>query len=273
MNIYGYSNYKVLLKELLLEKKKHVGSRFTFQKMAAACRVQKTYLSKVLNSNGDLSADQLFWGCEYLGLDNEQTEYIFLLFEENRCQAAKRKALLKEKIGVVKKKFQQTDAHVQAEVLGATGEEYGEFFLDPYLQLIVVFFTIENYRKNPALIRDKLELTEEHFSLLIDKLLRMKFLALNKGRYDVLKESVHLSSSSYLNSACKIMLRVKALEKAAKLSKDKFYSFSVVFATDLDTKEKVQQSFFDFLKKTEKLTRDSVASEIYQMNFDLLPWS
>jgi hypothetical protein len=274
MNIYTYNEYKALLKAILLEKKSSpTGRRYTFQNMANTCRVQKTYLSKVLNVSGDLSADQLYLACEYLGFSTEQIDYMFLLYEENRCQLSKRKAELKERIVKIQKKYRQTDAHIKADVQQVTNEELSEYFLDPYLQLVHVFLTIDRFCQNPQLIRQELALTEAHFSLLLDKLVKMKFVVTKKDSYHVLKENMHLPNSSHLVSSYKVMLRLQAMEQISRLPKNHSYNFSVIFSTDKVTKDKIQNGFFDFLKKIEGLVHDSTPTDVYQLNFDLLPWS
>ena len=76
MNYYEATHYKEILKENLTEKKKHISKRFTFQNMAHHCGIQKTYLSKVLGRDGNLTADQLFLASDFLGLDADQREYL-----------------------------------------------------------------------------------------------------------------------------------------------------------------------------------------------------
>ena len=55
MNIFKYLNYKVILKEKIKDLKEGRRGRFTFEALARACRIQKTYLSKVLNHDGNLN--------------------------------------------------------------------------------------------------------------------------------------------------------------------------------------------------------------------------
>lgn len=77
MSIYKHIDYKILLKNSLETKKSSLGRAFTYESMAKACRIQKTYLSRVLNRDGDLSRDQLYRACEFLGFSAAEKEFVF----------------------------------------------------------------------------------------------------------------------------------------------------------------------------------------------------
>ena len=71
-NPYDYIDYRKLLKEALLYKKSKFGQEFSFQAMSIACRLQKTYLSKVLNHHGNLDEDQVYLACQFLGFEEDE---------------------------------------------------------------------------------------------------------------------------------------------------------------------------------------------------------
>ncbi len=53
--VFEFDDYKSLLRHLLDEKKRNIKG-FALHKLAKACRIQKTYLSRVLNCVFDKNA-------------------------------------------------------------------------------------------------------------------------------------------------------------------------------------------------------------------------
>lgn len=73
MDVFNSTDYKYFLREALHEKRRQVNASFTYERMARACGINKTYLSRVLNSEAaHLSEEQLYLAATYLGLDSEQ---------------------------------------------------------------------------------------------------------------------------------------------------------------------------------------------------------
>src|SRR6186997_1459996 len=97
MDLYSSDDYKEILKarmEFLRER----DPSFTFQEMAKSCRVQKPYLSRVLNRDGHLNADQLFLAADYLGLNAEEKTYLFLVFDHQRSDLGQRREQIEAKL-------------------------------------------------------------------------------------------------------------------------------------------------------------------------------
>jgi hypothetical protein len=114
MNLHEFDDYKTALKEFMAERRKQFGSRFTFERMAEACGIQKTYLSKVLNKGGHLNPDQLFSACEYLKLSPNECDFLLLLRETQLALNPKRSALLKAKVEKARKSNLKTDSAIRA---------------------------------------------------------------------------------------------------------------------------------------------------------------
>src|SRR5690349_11834242 len=100
MQVYESKSYKTYLRDALLQKKQAVSaSRYTYDRMARACGIQKTYLSRVLNSDGShLSDDQLYLACRFLGVGIEEREFLLLLRDCERSSVPERKAELQGRI-------------------------------------------------------------------------------------------------------------------------------------------------------------------------------
>src|SRR5438067_732825 len=110
MRVYDCDSYKSFLRTSLLQKKQAVSSsRYTYERMARACGIQKTYLSRVLNSDAShLSDDQLYLACRFLGVGLVERDFLLLLRDWERSSVPERKAELAARIASQREKHQRS---------------------------------------------------------------------------------------------------------------------------------------------------------------------
>jgi len=273
VDIYNYSDYKTFLREALREKKQQVSASFTYDRMAKACGIQKTYLSRVLNSDDShLSEDQLYLAASYLGISREEHHYLDLLRAYQKSQSAKYRASLEKEIELLRQANDRTDSHLKAEKIPVLGD-YSPYYLDPNVMLVHIFLAVERFRKNLKLLARQLDLSEEYFSEILTKLEQMKLITLSDAGYVLLKDSTHLPIDSPLYGPYRFMQRIKSLEKIQRLPKGRTYNFTAVFSADEQVRKKIQTKFLEMLEYIEKIATNAPDQEVYQINFDLFDWS
>lgn len=272
--IYEHQSYKLALKELLLQKQANVSKTFTFQNMAKACRVQKTYLSRVFNGQAHLSDDQLYLASEYLGFSEDERQYLSLLHQyERSCVQPKRRAL-QRRIEGVRKRHLMTDAHLKAAVPTVETQDFAAYYLDPNMQLVHMYLTVPRYGKDVAAIRTQLGLPEAEVTRILTKLQQLSLVVFVDGRYELAATNLHLPSDSPVYKPYRTLLRMKAMERLGTLTaEEQPYNFSVVFSANEDVRRRVQSRFLAFLKDVEAEVKDAEATDVYYMSFDLFPWS
>ena len=271
MSIFRENCYKKALKKRLLEKKKQLPS-VTFQRLAQACKIQKTYHSRVFNGKAHLSEDQLFLSTEYLGLTRQETEYVFLLYQWQRSEVEVRRSMLWKEI----EKLQTRQSSASSQVAGVQVQESlpsaSEYYLDP--TALIVHMLIGTVRLNdPANIMRHLNLSRERMMEVLGLLESLELIRLKNGRYEIAKSIVNLSPDSKLRRPYRTLIRSKGLERMQQLTSSQVYDYAVVFAADAKTKEKIQEEFLEFLKKAQQLVKKAPPEDVFQMNFDLIPWS
>lgn len=273
MNIFKYLNYKAILKEKIKDLKEVRRGRFTFEALARACRIQKTYLSKVLNHDGNLNSDQLFRACEFLQFNEDETDYIFLTYEFENTQVESRKNKIRQKISSYKNKYEVTESHIEVETQAvAPSVELTNYYADPNFILVHMFCTVDRFSRSPQLIAEFLGISQERNLEIINELCQMGVLKKTNGSVEVLKDNTHLSKLNVLYKVYRSQMRLKAIEKLNK-NENSQYSFSVVFSSSKAVRADIQQRFMNFLKETQKSVQSNEEQEVYQMNFDLLSWS
>ncbi len=89
------------------------------------------------------------------------------------------------------------------------------------------------------------------------------------------KHPLHLSSDSPLYAQYRDRRRQLGLSLLQKstTSQQKQFTFSVLYSAAPKTRAKVHEMFLDFISRVKKLSEEDEATEVYQINFDLLHWS
>ncbi len=272
MKLYQSDDYRHALKECLLEKKISHGNTYSFQNMANACRVQKTYLSKVLGEKAHLNSDQLYLAAEYLGFNDQDRLFLTLLFEECRSVVPKRKKNLKGHITLMRRHLLRSEQHIDSKVVSPQQEHLASYYLNPLMQVVHMFLTIERYAQNVNEIGQKLHLSKDVLTNILRSLQYMGIIEIHEGRYKVVLNNLHSPKDSELYPAYRVLLRTLAQDRMSRLTSDNTYNFSVIFSTDSQTQDQIQADFLKFLQKTQQLVSGSKSENVYQINFDLFSW-
>ncbi len=276
MNIYDFTQYKQALKQIVLDSKKK-NSNFTFENLANHCGVQKTYLSKVLNKEGHLSADQFYLAQQLirkkLRLSDSQLEFLELLYLFDTSSVAERKAVLQSKITKAKAHSSQTEKMIAVDHLAFNNHIKEEYHTDPYYSLIHMFLTIDKYAADITKISEALSISKLKVSRYLAKMAEWGLVKLENKKYVVIRDDIHLPKESSIYMNYRNLMNQFAINKMNAVEDEDFYSFSVVFTCDEKVNAKIRQRFFTFLKDVQGDVKKAKAEDVYQLNFNLLKWS
>lgn len=273
MTIYEYQNYKNFLKDCVLQQKGKTAHKLTFESLANACFVQKTYLSKVLNKEGDLNSDQFYRSLVFLKLDENEKEFLQLIYEHQTSQIPEKKKALLVKIEAQQRRHLKTEANIKAEPQNTSVELLNAYYLDPYFSVIHMYLTIGKYQKNTDLIAGELKMSPKLLNRYLDRLLEMRVVEKQNSEFRLVKDNLHLSETSPIYRAYRSLMRIKSIQQMESLPSEKSYSFSALFSTDPAAKKSIHKAFLNFLKETQKIVQNGKETDVYQMNFDLFDWS
>jgi uncharacterized protein (TIGR02147 family) len=268
MLVYAYNDYRDWIQDYI-ERKKKLVKGFNFSRLAESSNMQKTYLSKVLSKNTHLNSDQLYLICEACECSEEESFYLNLLLEKERCGVKKRKEKLLAQIKEIQKRQLSSESHLLVEKVSSTMPLMEEYFLDPYMQQVHVLLTISSYQKNINLISQKLKITDERVQKILETLVRLKLVLIDNSIYKVVSDSLHLPKDSPLCKPYLIQQRFVAIGEIQRQSFDDVYSFSANFASSKKSKEEIRKEFLKFLEIAQKISKSSKSEELFQINFDL----
>jgi transcriptional regulator with XRE-family HTH domain len=276
MNLYELEDYKDILKELTHERRNQFGLRFTFEKMALACDIQKTYLSKVLNGSGQLNADQLYSALEYLKVSAQQSDYILLIRDWQLAQNSHRKKILEDKISRYRAIQSKTEANIKITSLKLNNEALWEYHSNFELQLIHIFLTIPKFCNNPHEIGPLLGLNKEKIMNAILKLEQLGLLKIIKDKMVLQELNTHLPDDSPIIQTFRLISRLRTIEYLNKnpvqSNTDNNYSFSVILSAETHFQVQFRKKLIDLIKETHSNVSRSKPENVYTLNIDFLKW-
>jgi uncharacterized protein (TIGR02147 family) len=271
-NVYEYLSYRKWMKDQASEWKKRSPSH-TLARLSELAQVQAPYLTNVLKERVHLNADQFFAVANVFALNADEFQYGQTLLEWERSSHPKRKEVLQSKLDEIKKRKLKTETHLQAKTVNATADELTRFYLNPELQLIHAFFGVEKYAKNIDLIARSLNLDLVQVEALVKELIDLGFLKSTSSGFEKTKKSIHLSKTSPLCRPQQLLMHHRSLQQLQMLPESERYNFAVLFTADPETRETIHREFLKFLSTIEETVRKAPSEEVYQMHFDLFPWS
>ncbi len=274
MDIYDLNDYKAILRALVQQRRSQFGSRYTFDKVAQACGVQKTYFSKVLNGLGNLNPDQLYSACEFLKIPSDEIDYILLVREWQLADHKTRKQKISLKLSEIRRKQLKTESSLKLDTETLQTNQW-EYYTDLDMLLVHLFMTIPVYSAQSELICQKLRIPKTRLDSILLKLQNLKMIEHKNQSYMAKEPNLHLSQDSPVFGTFGTMSRLKALEKISQSSHEKNdnYVFSTFFSSAATFQIKFKKKLLQLLKEAQKETLHANAQEVFQLNIDFIKWS
>lgn len=275
MRFFEFDDYRSALQEYI-DHLKNEGEPISYSSFADALGVQKTFISKVFKQQAHLSEDHIFLAIEKLTLNSEEENFLWLLFEHDRSGLEKRKKVLRGEISRIQEEQRQLKKHTQAEVLKAEEKiDFAEYYLNPINLVVHAHLGIPTFQKNPLLIAQALGISKNELEKSIDILKRSQLIHLDQqGQVHPLKQAIHLDVRSIYCKPHQGLLRNLCNERIMKVPPERRFVFNQTFSGSLEIKGKIQEKFLVFMKEVESLIKDdSTSDRVYQITFDLFPWT
>ncbi|MCK6599046.1 MAG: DUF4423 domain-containing protein [Bdellovibrionaceae bacterium] len=272
---YDITDYKEAIRTSMKNRRLQFGPRFTYEKMAAACGVQKTYFSKVMNSHAHLNADQLFSACEYLKLSVKETDFLILLRDLQLTTNSRRSEMLKFKIEKLRKEGLKIKSELSTDSAKTINKNSWEYFSDIDLQLVHIFLTLPLYAKKPDMICEKIGIDKNKLFSILTKLKDWELIHSDGSELKALDPHIHLPDDSPVFLIFSVLKRLKTIEKIKRSRTDENddYFFSVIFSSEQKFQTILKKKILNFIKETQSLSVKQKSEEVYQLNIDFCKWS
>ena len=274
MKIYDYTDYKSYL-TAWVNNQKALGLKVTYQEIAKSISVQKTYLSKVLSADAELSVDQSYLLAQYLRLDEGETDYLSILVDCSRTGIVNRKKSLKKKIDVIRSHYLKVSTHLKDKKNPLEEEKaasaYASYYLDPWHQVIHMALMIERFQQKPLQLAKLLNMPEASFKKRLGLLEKLGIISLGK-KIEILEDSLHIDRGSDYFWSWRQQILSSCFERSRLNDSEKDLNFSVVFTGDAKAFETIKVKLLDLLESCQEDVSKAPSKELYQLNIDLVDW-
>lgn len=274
MNIFSQTSYRDALQAIVKERKQ-LDRAFGFHALADAARIQRPYLSKVMKGTAHLNTDQLFLISTFLKLTTDECDYLQLLLDHERTIVAERKSQLAKKIKILADRHNDIAAHLRAKAIDPrdAADSLTDYYLDPLNQVVHIAISIDYFSKNPLALAAELSIPGAQLHAIVATLERLGLAYREGSRLRPREPSTHLSKHAPVYRAARNQNKLLSTVRINQLSPDEVFSFSTIFSADMPTRKDIDQRFLEFLKSCQGTVSEAPAHQVYQMSFDVFPWT
>lgn len=270
-NIFDFRDYRDAI-IAAVESKKKTDGKFNFKSLAAQAKIQKTYLSKVLNKNGHLSADQVFAVAEVFGWTGEEVDYVTTLMEISRSQSESRRKNLQEKAQRIVESVRGPRREISSS-LRMTAEEVFEFYHTPWLLQVCTALDIPKFAKSPQELAAWFGITEQDIESLLATLLKLKMVEKTEKGFKLLHTTIQMTDYPLHNKVARYSVKLQTLQRLVGDHHKEDKSMYLLFAADREAKKVIQAKLQSFQKELLEHVRDSEAQVVYQLSLDFFAWT
>lgn len=267
MNIYEFLSYKQYLKAWLkaLPKKGHGENR----RIAEALGISTTMISQVLNGDKNFNLELASDLCDYLGLNDKETDYFFLLVEFERAGTHRLKNKLKKKIETLKNQASILKDRLEKDKELSDHDKatfYSSWIYSGIRNLIATDSTL-----TIDTISQRLQIPRNQIQKILDFLLESGLCELRQNKYLVGAKRTHLGSDSPLVTKHHQNWRMQGFNKMI-FAEDKNLFYTAPMSLSKEAAEKIRQELPAFIEKINKWVVDSNSEVVRCLNIDFFEY-
>lgn len=268
LSVYDFESYKQVLRSFISARRK-ADPIFSQSQLADRMGVQKSYLSRVLNGEAHLNADQLYLLAGEINLRDDEFDYLLLLLEIERCGLESRRQGLIRKRDEIRSAKMQSDQFLERTAAVPDIQAFTEYYANPLIPIVHMYLTMPKFLSNPSLAQTELGITPLQLQAALSSLEKCGVLVLDKKRYRLAKINLHLSPDSPLFKIYATQFRLMSIQHLQARSQDPDYFFTASFSTNEKTRREIKKRFLEFLRWMSQEVAKETPSNVYHLNFDL----
>lgn len=234
--------------------------------LAQICGCDRTYISQVLNGKADLLPDHLVKLCEYLDMNEKESEYFLYLLLKDRSTTATGKNLFEEKLKKLKDDALDLTNKVQSKKdVEEINEKYKTLYYSNWLYpLIHTLTSIESFQTIES-ISKKINMSETQVLPFLKTLVEMNLVAKKNNKF------IHSGNNLYLarESAQIYSLHLQTrLESVRRSYEKKDIHFTNIFAVSLEDVDKLRSQILSLIEEHRKSVHNSGSEVVGVFNCD-----
>ena len=263
MSIYTFQDYRAFLNHQI----KVNSDRRGYQSLLAeAARCQRSLISQVLKSKGDLTRDHAAELSHFWGLDENETEYFVSLVDLSKAGSQKLKAHIEKRIRFIRSRSKQLSEKYRETHLDDPAAE-AAYYSAWHWSAIHMLLGIKEFR-DPVRIAERLQLPISLVQNVLSRLQAMKLVEKSGNTWKQTNQMIHLPSDSSMNSVNASNWRERAVVDSRMGSDDSLH-YTSVFTISKKDYGKLQELLAKAIKNAREITVPSADEELASINIDL----
>jgi uncharacterized protein (TIGR02147 family) len=260
--IFNEIDYRIFLKNWIQAQPERWG---LMTKLAEAASCQRTYLSKALKGEAQLTPTQAFGIARFCKLSEIETEYLLGLVESERATTTAHRNYIHKKLTALKKN--QEDLSLRLGKKEIQSQESDVFYYSTwYWSAIHILTSIPAYQTADA-ISKRLLLPLPLVESVLEMLNTKKFIQHEKGKWKFLGNESHLSRLSPLIGFHHSNWRQKAVGDAQDMTSAGVH-FTVVQSLSRKDYLKIKEMVLHFIENISQIAGPSAEEELMCFNCD-----
>lgn len=264
IRLYNYQSYKDFINDWIKSLPK--AGRGKYLEIATELNAHTTLISQIFKGNRDLSMEQAYQLCDYLGLNKLEVDYFLLLVSKERAGNFELKKYYESKIQTLQSELQDMKSRIKAKkVLSETDKAL--FYSNWFYSVIRIATSIEHINTRDE-ITEYIDLPHKVVNQVVDFLISVSLLFEEDGKLVIGPAITHLEAKSPLIARHHANWRVKAMERHPKLTDSEFCFSAPLTIADKDA-SKVRLILKDAIEQISNIVRQSdPVDQIYCVNID-----
>ncbi len=262
--VFDFTDYKSFLEFLVGGRGTRTGKRL---QLAKACQCNTTYISQVINGNGQLSLEQAYRVIKFAKFTQEEGHYFLLLVHRARAGSHDLKKYYEEQLtNILQKRLSLKERlQIRAEI---NPEAEARYYSQWYFAAIHSALAIPSLRTKASLAKFFL-LPPSTVSEVLDFLLRYQLAKYENGKYEIGQLQIHLKKDSANIGKHHSNWRMRAISSLERESKEDVH-YSGIFTCNLKTLEQIKQKIVKEIKSSVELVTESPSPDekIYSFVID-----
>lgn len=261
--LYEYEDYKLFLNAEL--DKLDRGGRGARARMSRSIGCHTSYTAQVLRGSSHFSLEQIEAVSEFLGLSEEEGNFLLLLTQYAKAGSYRLKARFEKQIKSIWQNKRLLKNQLQVEPLI---EHHQLRYYSSWLYGAVHALAAASHFNTAERIGQRLGVSKHQVTECIQFLLEASILKQgSKAGLQVGKAQIHLGADSFLTAKHHLNWRLKAMQAIEGNPQNGLHYSSVISIAKKD-EEFIRAKCVKLLKELKPMIRDSAAEEVFSLNID-----
>lgn len=263
MSIYQFNSYKDFFNDWVQKQPK--SGHGEYRRLAISLGVSTTLISQIFNGNKQVSLEIASDICDYLHLNDDESEYFLLLVEHDKAGSYKLQNRIKKQVKDRQDKAKKLENRLKKEtVLDETARQtYYSSWIYPALRILVDLPSMSSIEQ----IATHLEIPKNQLIKILDFMMQNNLIIQQNGKFEMGSSSVYLPPSDPLASRNHQNWRNLGYQKMIFSNESNFF-YTGLYSLSEEVADHIRQKLPDFIEDILKRVKPSHSETTRCLNID-----